>query len=281
VGRALAARLPGARALHFGSPDWRAQLASAELGGAVIFHLAARTHGAGHPTAPDYHEDNVVKTQALAQAARAGGARRLVFLSSIKVNGEETHGKPYAAADEPQPEDDYGRSKLEAERALRAVQGLEACIVRSPLVYGPGVRGNLQSLMRLADTPWPLPFASLNNRRSFIHVDDLASLLVGCATHPAAANATFVAAHDEPVSTRRVVAAMRRCLRRPERLFSVPGGVLETLAGLGGAGEKVRRLTRDLEVDVGEAARLPGWKASIGIDEAIEGMVHAYQEARG
>lgn len=237
-------------------------------------------HGAGDPTARDYHDDNVTKTEALAHAARTAGARRLVFLSSIKVNGEETHASPFRASDEPHPEDDYARSKREAEQRLRATQGLDVCIVRSPLVYGAGAGGNLQALMRLADTPWPLPFASLRNRRSFIHVSDLSALLVECATHASAANATFVAAHAEPVSTAQVVASLRRSLGRSERLFPLGGGTLEMLAAVGGAGEKARRLTRNLEVDASETTTRLGWKADIGIDAAIDDLVRGYRAAK-
>ena len=104
--------------------------------------------------------DNVEKTRVLAQAARIGGARRFIFLSTIKVNGEETPARAFTSTDSPNPQDAYGRSKWEAEQVIVAVDGLEAVIVRSPLVFGPSAKGNLRSLLLLADTPWPLPLAS-------------------------------------------------------------------------------------------------------------------------
>ncbi|MFZ3322124.1 MAG: NAD-dependent epimerase/dehydratase family protein [Usitatibacter sp.] len=279
VGRSLAAQL-GARfeALHFGADDWADQVARADFRDATVFHLAARVHD--DASASDaFMRDNVEKTRALAQAARIGGARRFVFLSTIKVNGEETSARAFTSTDSPYPQDAYGRSKWEAEQAIVAIDGLEAVIVRSPLVFGPSAKGNLRSLLLLADTPWPLPLGSIHNRRSFVHVDDLARLLVECATHPHAVGQTFLAAHRDPFSTPSLVAELRRCLARPERLFALPARALEWAATLSGAGEKMRRMTRSLEVDCEATRRVLGWEAQIALRPAIEDMVRAYREA--
>jgi len=280
VGRALLARLgeePGR--LRLSGADWEEQVRRADFRDATVFHLAARVHEGGASN-DAFMRDNVVKTEAIARAARAGGARRFVFLSTIKVNGEETRGKPFDAADPAHPEDAYARSKWAAERALAAIDGLERVIVRSPLVFGPGAKGNLRSLLALADTPWPLPFGAIDNRRSFVHVDDLARLLVECAARPQAVGQTILAAYREPASTARIVAEMRRSLGRPRRLFGVPARALEGLAGLAGAGEKMRRMTRSLEVDSTAASRLLAWTAQVALAPAIDDMVAAYREAR-
>ncbi|HUL95515.1 MAG TPA: NAD-dependent epimerase/dehydratase family protein [Usitatibacter sp.] len=279
VGRFLTARLPASSQLHFGAPGWAEQLARADLRGATVFHLAARVHDALPATAQDYRRDNVEKTEALANAARKAGARRLVFLSTVKVNGEETFDRPFTAADAPQPQDDYARSKWEAEQRLAALGGLEICIVRCPLVYGARSAGNLGRLLRLADSPWPLPLAGIANRRSFIHVDDLVTLLLACATHGNASGATFVAAHPQPVSTAQVVATMRRHLGRPERLFAMGSASLEALAALAGARDKAMRLTRNLEVDASETTRRVGWSARASLDDAVRDTVRGYREA--
>jgi UDP-glucose 4-epimerase len=221
----------------------------------------------------------VETTRVLASAARAGGAKRLVFLSTIKVNGEETGARPFTPQDSPDPRDAYGRSKWEAEQVLAGIEGLETVIVRSPLVYGPEAKGNLASLLRVADTSWPLPFAAIRNRRSFIHVDDLARLLVECGTQPHAAGQTLLAAHRDPFSTAELVASMRQCFGRPERLFGISPGALEAAATLSGAGAKMRRMTRSLEVDCDGTHRLLGWSAQIALRPAIEDMVRAYREA--
>ncbi|HSS28802.1 MAG TPA: NAD-dependent dehydratase, partial [Usitatibacter sp.] len=130
------------------------------------------------------------------------------------------------------------------------------------------------------DSPWPLPFACIENRRSFVHVDDLVRLLIECASHPAAANGTFMAAHAEPVSTARLLAALREALSRSRRLFCVPAGVLDTAARIAGAGEKMARLTHSLEVDPSATRTTLGWSAAVGIEEAIREMAREHLEAR-
>ncbi len=280
VGRSLVAQLdrPPQR-LHFGSGDWLAQVQSTDFARATVFHLAARAHSGGSAQA-DFLADNRDKTAALAQAAAAGGAQRLVFLSSIKVNGEETRGRPFRADDAPAPQDAYGRSKREAERVLAEIgqrAGLEYCIVRSPLVYGPHARGNLRALMHLADSPLPLPFAAVANRRSFVHVDDLARLLIECALQPQAAGKIYLAAHADPVSTPRLITHLRQALGRPPRLFAAPAALLSAVGALTGQVERFRRLTRSLELDVEPTQRELGWTAQVCIETAIEDMVHSFR----
>ena len=281
VGRALAARLPcPAAGLGLGADGWRERLARADLRGATIFHLAARVHRAGERDDAAYERDNAGKTAVLAEAAAAAGARRLVFLSSAKVNGEESGARAFQPADPPAPRDAYARSKWAAERELARIAertSLEVVIVRAPLVFGAGAAGNLRALLRLCDTAWPLPFAALANRRSFVHVDDLARLLVACALAPAAAGATFFAAHREPFSTARLVTLLREALHRPRHLFAVPPRALEAAATLLGQGEAVRRLTRSFEVDASATEAALGWKAEVAIEAAALETGKAYR----
>lgn len=279
IGSALVAHLEAsATPLHFGEGDWLEQVRAADFRDATVFHLAAKVHGDGTEPDADYVHDNVDKTRALALAAAAGGARRLVFLSTVKVLGEETKGRPFRVTDDPHPTGAYARSKWEAEQALSAIRGLEVAIVRSPLVYGAGVKGNLRSLVRLADSSWPLPLGAIENRRSFVHVDDLARLLIECALAPQAASGTFLAAHAEGVSTPRLVASIRSHLGRPARLPRMPPGLLEAGAALAGQSSRMRRLTRSLEVDASETGARLGWSAQIGFDTAVEDMVRAYRD---
>ena len=278
MGSALVAHLSVTQArLRMGAPDWMEQLESTDFRDTTVFHLAARVH-ADDDDAPAFLRDNVDKTLALARAAARGGARRLVFLSSVKVNGEESPGRPFTRADAPRPEDAYARSKAKAEEALAGISGLPTVIVRSPLVYGAGVKGNLLLLLRLADSSWPLPFGALDNRRSFVHVDDLARLLIDCATHPDAAGRTYFAAHERSVSTRELVSAMRSALSRPARLLAVSPRTLEAAAALAGQRERARRLTRSLEVDSTDAERELGWTAQIGFAAAVDDMAQAYRQ---
>lgn len=284
VGRALMARLGrDSTTLGMGRDDWREALARAPLEGAVVYHLAARVHSEGEGDEAAFMADNAEKTRVLAEAAARSHARRFVFLSTIKVHGEETHDRPFHAGDPPAPEDAYARSKLAAEQALAQVAagtGLEYVIVRSPLVFGPGVRGNLRALLALADGPWPLPLGAISNRRSFVQVDDLARLLVECGTHPQAPGRTYLAAHARSISTSLLIVEMRRALGRPRRLFAVSAPLLELAGTLCGQGHRMRRLTRSLEVDASAAGRELGWVAQVPMEQAIEEMALAYRGER-
>jgi nucleoside-diphosphate-sugar epimerase len=149
--------------------------------------------------------------------------------------------------------------------------------VRSPLVYGAGAKGNLAALLRLADTPWPLPFASLDRPRSFIHVEDLCDLLCACASHEAA-RGTYLAAHREPVGTARLVALMRRELGRPPRLFPMSSRLLLGLGAIAGQRERAERLTRALVADPAAAQRDLAWVARRGIEDCVHDLVHGASE---
>lgn len=281
VGRALREALGGGHeAIAFGAQDWQARLRAAPLRGATIFHLAARVHRAGDADEAAFERDNAAKTRALAMEAVRQGARKIVFVSTIKVNGEETRGKAFVPEDEPAPADPYGRSKLAAERALAQVAGgggIEWVVVRPPLVLGPGAAGNLRSLMRLLDTPWPLPFAGIENRRSFVHAADLARLLIACGEHPAASNRIFLASHPLPWSTPALVSGLRRALGRPPRLFKLPRGLIDGAAAILGRPDLARPLTRSLEVDASLAREVLGWMPVKGLDEALDDVAGAWR----
>jgi nucleoside-diphosphate-sugar epimerase len=277
VGRALMARMPG-EPLALGRDDWNERIAAARWDGATVYHLAARVHGQCGNEA-DYQHDNVDKTRALVEAAERGGARRLVFLSSIKVNGEETRERPFRPDDPPAPEDAYARSKAEAERVLREISSrgkLSISIVRAPLVIGVGAAGNLRALLRLADTPWPLPFGAIENRRTFVGVEDLARLLLACGDGPRADGRTFLAGDPEPMSTPRLIATIRAALGRNARMIRLDVASLEAMASLAGARERIRRLTRSLEADVSDTLRELAWSPSMPIGEVVAKMARAY-----
>ncbi len=264
---------PGARTLSLASDDWRERIASADFAGACVFHLGARVHRLRGEDNAAYLADNAGKTRELAEAAARQGARRFVFLSSIKVLGEET-SRPFRTDDPYAPQDAYAHSKRVAEESLASV-AMEAVIVRPPLVYGQGTSGNLAALLRLCDSPWPLPLGGLGNRRSFVHVDDLADLLVQCAVQPQAAGRTYHAAHPTPIGTTQLVTQLRAALGRKVRLVAVPVALLEGSAALLGRREAVRRFTRSLEVDSAAAARELGWIARVSPEEAIADLTRS------
>ena len=283
VGRTLVRELlPSSVSVALGSDDWRERIRAAPWRNATVFHLAARVHRSSEDEA-FYQRDNVEKTAVLAEAARAGGAARFVFLSTIKVNGEETTVRPYAPGDAPAPSDAYARSKRDAEDAIRLVAGragLSFAIVRSPLVVGVGARGNLLALMRLADNPAPLPLGGIDNRRTLVSVTDLARLLALCAS-ATKISGLFLAGYPQPVSTPQLVTAIRRGLGRSARLFPIGSGVLEALAFAVGRTDAARRLTRSLEIDVSETMRQLQWQPAVGIEPALEAMASSYRASGG
>ena len=271
VGRRLAGMLPAATALPMTGEGWQTRLAAARLGGAVVFHLAARVHRMEDGDEAAFQRDNVEKSVALAEAARRAGARALIFASTVKVLGEESSAPlrtdaPYA------PRDAYARSKRTAEEALReaCAGALSLTIVRFPLVYGAGAGGNLARLRRVCDSALPLPFGAVHNRRSWIHVQDLADLLVRCGDSSIDGPPRVVhAAHPQAASTPQLVAALRLALGRAPRLLPVPVTLLEAGAAIAGSGHAMRRLTRSLELDVGETVARFQWQPRFDLARAV------------
>ncbi len=277
VGAAFVAKAGTHARLSMGSPGWRESAAAADFRGATVVHLAARVHDPRGNDA-EFDLDNAEKTRVLAEAAAAGGAVRFVFASTVKVHGEETGATPFRADSPPAPQDAYARSKWRAEEALREVSsrtGLPQVVVRFPLVYGAGVGGNFRSLLRLADSGAWLPFGSIDNRRSLVHVRDLAEALWLAATHPGAPGRAFIAAHPEPVSTPAIIEALRLAMARPRRMFPVPPALLEAGAAVLGLGGAMRRLTRSLEADPGDLVTLLGWQPRLALAEGVTDTVAA------
>lgn len=250
----------------------------------AVIHLAARVHvmqdRSADPLA-EFRAVNVEGTRRLAESCLATGVRRLVYVSSIKVNGERTTTRPFTELDTPAPEDPYGRSKHEAEQALRQLAlrgGIEIVIVRPPLVYGPAVRGNLLRLLSQVRRGVPLPLGGLENRRTLIGVDNLADLLMLAATHPAAAGELFLAAEGAPLSTTALIETLAAGLGVPARLIAIPHSLLRMLAHLPGVGPSLGRLTESLEVDGRKAAQLLGWQPRLSTEAGLRAMAAWYRE---
>lgn len=242
----------------------------------AVAHLAARVHvmedRAADPLAA-FRAVNTQGTMRLAEAAAAAGVKRLVFLSSIKVNGEETGEVPFSEATPPAPADPYGVSKWEAEQELAALfarTGLETVVLRPPLVYGPGVRANFLALLRVASKGIPLPIGLIRNRRSLVSVNTLASAIQACLTHPAAAGRTFLVRDGEDVSSAELVRRMARALGRRARLFPVPPVLLRLAGRLTGRQGAVERLLGSLTVDDSAIRRELGWSPPETMDQALD-----------
>lgn len=245
----------------------------------TIIHCAARVHQM--QDAPDvvdaYRVVNTMGTLRLAEAAASAGVRRFVFVSTIKVTGDETPaGSSFGPETPSRPTDGYGRSKAEAEDGLRELSartGLEVVIVRPPLVFGPGAQGNVARLARLVNRRIPLPFGAITNRRSIVGLRNLVDLLVCCADHPMAPGTTFVASDDGAVSTTTILRTLAAASGRRLLLVPVPQAVLRV--GLSGVGREVlyRRLVSNLEVDSSLCRDRLGWHPVDDLDASIRSVV--------
>ncbi len=253
--------------------DW----ADALTGVSEVVHCAARVHiMTEHALNPlmEFRRANVDGTLKLAQQAVVSGVKRFIFLSSIKVNGEQTlPGETFRADQYANPRDPYGVSKMEAEEGLRALAsktGMEVVIIRPPLVYGSDVKANFLVMMRWLWRGIPLPLGAITeNRRSFVALDNLLDLITTCIDHPAAANQTFLVSDDEDLSTAELLQRLGKALERPARLFSVPISLLKLGANVMGRPEIVQRLCGSLQVDVSKTKEILGWSPPINVDEGL------------
>jgi nucleoside-diphosphate-sugar epimerase len=252
--------------------DW-----SGALGGvSVVIHVAARVHVMKEFVSDPrqaFESVNFYGTVNLARQAAEAGAKRFIFLSSIGVNGIESHGQPISESSEINPHSDYARSKLLAEDGLKEIAqktGMEVVIIRPPLVYGPAAPGNFAALIRWVASGIPLPLAAVTkNRRSFVFVDNLVDLIRVCLDHPAAANQTFVVSDGENLSTAALLRRMGDALERSARLIPVPVSLLRMGARLLGKRDMAQRLCGSLEVDISKTKELLGWEPPVSVDEGL------------
>jgi nucleoside-diphosphate-sugar epimerase len=241
-----------------------------------VIHLAARTHvmreEASDPVAA-YREVNVQGTLGLARSAAAAGVRHFLFLSSIKVNGERTGRRAFTASDPPAPEDAYGMTKWQAEQALAGIaaeNGMGLTVLRPPLVYGPGVKGNFLALMQAVYRGLPMPLASIDNRRSLIYVDNLVSAILACVENRSRETRTFLVSDGEDVSTPELVRRIGVALGREARLFPMPVGVLRVAGRLSGRGAQTDRLCDSLQVDSAAISAALGWMPPFSVARGLE-----------
>jgi len=282
-----------------GNTDWAAAL----IGIDVVIHLAARVHvmkDSSDDSLAEFRKVNVDGTEHLARCAARAGVKRLVYVSSIKVNGESTPltSRPVASKippspplaqggvvgdfftenDEANPQDPYGISKWEAEQALHRVAAetdMEVVIVRPPLVYGPGVKGNFAQMLKVLERGIPLPLASIDNRRSLIYVGNLVEALILCATHPSAAGQTYLLSDGEDVSTPDLLRQLGNAMGHPARLFPCPLWLLKLAGKMTGKADQVERLLGSLQVDSGKIRRDLGWMPPFTLQQGLRLTAHA------
>lgn len=251
--------------------DWQSTLADVR----VIIHTAGLAHRSGKRAASDleaYRRVNLAGTLRLAKQASQAGVRRLVFVSSVGVNGVTSAAGAFTESDIPRPHNAYAISKWEAEQELVRTAdscGLEIVIVRPPLVYGPGAPGNFGALARAVRRGWPLPLGAIRNQRSFIGLDNMVDFLLTCATDARAANQTFLVSDGCDLSTTEFVRAMAQAGELALHLLPVPSWALTALATLTGRGGSVQSLCGDLRINIDKARGLLGWSAPLTVEEGL------------
>jgi nucleoside-diphosphate-sugar epimerase len=252
----------------------------------VVVHLAARVHVMNEKSSDpmtEFRRVNVEGTTTLARQAAASGVNRFIFLSSIKVNGEFSKlGQPFTADGIPAPTDPYGISKYEAEQALRKIAsetGMEVVIIRPPLVYGPGVKANFESMMRWLSRDLPLPLAAVTeNRRSLIALDNLVDLIMTCVDSPAAANQTFLVSDGEDLSTAKLLERMGAAMGKHARLFYLPSALLKLGTILLNRPSTYQRLCGSLQLDITKTRQLLGWAPPVSVQEGLLRAAEGYRQ---
>ena len=254
-----------------GKTDWSQALAGVDN----VVHLAARVHvmrDDSDDPLRDFREVNTEGTANLAEQAASAGVRRFVYMSSIKVNGESTDGTAFSESDVPNPDDPYAVSKWEAEQRLLEVAArtdLEVVIIRPPLVYGSGVKGNILRLLRWVQLGIPLPFANVENRRSLIGLDNLVDFVLCCLDHPNAPGETFLVSDGRDLSTAELVCGLAQGMGKQSRLVPIPKRLVHRLLKMAGKEALWRRLWGDLQVDASKARELLDWRAPTSIEQGL------------
>jgi nucleoside-diphosphate-sugar epimerase len=264
-----------------GETAWEDSLKGIE----AVVHLAARAHVLAETSLKPLDEFRKVNTQGtlhLANCAAKAGVKRFVFLSSIGVNGNKST-TPFNESSAPQPVEPYALSKLETEEGLRKIAddtGMEFVIVRPPLVYGPNCPGNFLALLRLVYRGIPLPFGTINNKRSLIGVHNLTDFLVQCVERSEAANKTFLIADDMDISTPDLMRVLAKAMSRPAFLFPMPYQLLYATAVLVGKASVLDKVSGTLQVDSSFARKTLGWNQPFPLYQGLEDAAVWYAASR-
>jgi nucleoside-diphosphate-sugar epimerase len=247
----------------------------------IVIHTAGLAHVSKKESLKHlygFQEINVAGTMNLARQAVDAGVRRFVFISSIGVNGNK-NTQPFTETDSPDPVEPYAISKLEAENSLYALSqdsGMEVVIIRPPLVYGPTAPGNFRKLLLVVDNSLPLPFGCIQNKRSYIFLDNLIDFIFTCIDHPAAANQIFLVSDGQDLSTTMLIRLLRKALGRPVRLIPVPVFILKMFFKIIGKSGVAQKLCDSLQIDYSKARHMLNWSPPIMNEDAIVKTVQEY-----
>lgn len=263
--------------------NWSTALEGVE----AIIHCAAYVHQIRDSHSNQLLQCNTVNrdgTLHLAKSAAAMGVRRLIFLSSIKVNGEQTlFNQPFNASSLPNPIDAYGLSKWEAEQSLKLLSsrtGLEIVIVRPPLVYGPGVKANFLRLMKLIHSGIPLPLAGIVNRRSMVSLDNLLDVLILCLTRKEAAGKTFLVSDGNDFSTPALIRGLASSMGKSARLFWLPQHILSLTGRVAGKSAIIERLIGSLEIDISDTCATLNWFPPYTVSQGLDKVADWFLQQR-
>lgn len=283
--------------------DWSEALIGIEC----VVHLAARVHIVNNDTHDPlkvFREVNVAGTECLAREAASANVKRLIYMSTVKVNGERTGDRGQGAGvrsqkktevrgregelkeffseeDVPEPQDSYAVSKWEAEKVLNKISsetGMETVIIRSPLVYGPRVKANFLRLLKVVERGIPLPLANINNRRSLIYLGNLVDAIVACIKNPKAAGQTYLVSDGDDVSTSELIRRMGYAMGRPVRLFSLPPILLKMAGIISGKSIEIDRLLHSLTIDCSKIRRELEWQAPFSMDQGLRETAKWYKK---
>jgi len=256
--------------------DWSKALEDVDC----IIHcagLAHNLHRSKNLNLTSFEEINVLGTINLAEQASRLGVNRMVFLSSLKVNGDlTTTDRPFTEKSIPKPRGEYAQSKWDAEQKLREISStskLDVITVRPPLVYGPGVKANFLYLLKAVSLGLPLPLGSIDNRRSFISVDNLTDFLIACITKPEARGKTFLVSDDEDISTSYLIESMAKLMNKPSRLFYLPKKFMHLGGFLINKENMIRSLVDSLQVDISYTKKTLSWEPKYTLQESLKNTI--------
>jgi len=277
---------PGTEWWHIPRFDEVEAMTGAMRGVECAVHLAGLAHQigrAGEGRWEEFFHTNVTLTRVLAQSCKRAGVQRLVFLSSIAAT-RGAENSPVTTAMSPAPESDYGRSKLQAEIALEEElrnSPVDWCILRPPVIYGPGNPGNMERLLRLVSKGLPLPIGAIRNRRSFMYIENLVDAILRVTEYRGQIRATWMIGDDTQLSTPELVRALAIAAGLRPRIFRMPLRVLRTLGRLADVAGRatgrslpldtytVSKLTESLAVDSSEFRRQFAWQPPVPVEAAL------------
>ncbi|OIN94872.1 MAG: hypothetical protein AUJ48_04315 [Deltaproteobacteria bacterium CG1_02_45_11] len=246
-----------------------------------VVHLAGRVHvmeDSSSDPLSEYRIVNTAATEKLARSAASSGVRRFIFMSTVKVNGEG-RGVPYCEDDIPGPSDPYGISKWEAEKIIKAIAnetGMEAVIIRAPMVYGPEVKANFLRLLKAVDRGIPMPLYGIKNKRSMIYLGNLVDAIVTCINHPKAAGQTYLVSDGEDVSTPELIRRVAIALGKPSRLFPLPAPILRFTGKIFGKTDAVERILGSLTINSAKIRNELNWQPPFTMQQGLKETAQWY-----